>query len=279
MFDLTHFSPAQWFFVPAIIFGRYVLYCALPFLFFYAWKRREQLYRKIQQHFPKPSDYQRETLYSALTSVIFAVVTWCCLGTPLRAYTLFYTDANQYGWWWLALSVPLTLLLHDAYFYWMHRLMHHPRLYRRIHLLHHKSVNPSPWAAYAFHPAEAVLEAGIVPLLLFTLPLHPLSFWAFVTLMLIFNVYGHLGYELFPKKMYTHPLGRWLNSSVHHNLHHEKFHGNYGLYFTIWDRLYGTLRDDSMKKVEEMHSRIHAQKGSISQTGAERSKAGSQLTF
>lgn len=279
MFDLTQFSIVKWFFVPLIIFGRYVLFCLVPFLFYYVWKRREQWYRKIQQHFPAPSDYRREILHSALTSLIFGAVTWLCLGTPLRQYTQFYTEVSEYGWGWLALSIPLTLLVHDAYFYWAHRLMHHPRLYRHVHLVHHKSVNPSPWAAYSFHPVEAVLEAGIVPLLLVTMPLHPLSFWAFVTLMLLFNVYGHLGYELFPKSTYTHPLGRWLNSSVHHNLHHEKFLGNYGLYFTIWDRLCGTLRADSLDKVESLHNRIDEHKTSRAKPGQEKTPAGSQLTF
>lgn len=279
MFDLTQFSIVKWFFVPVIIFGRYVLFCLIPFLIYYVWKRRAQWYRKIQQHFPAPSDYRREILHSAITSLIFGVVTWLCLGTPLRQYTQFYTEVSEYGWGWLALSIPLTLLIHDAYFYWAHRLMHHPRLYRHVHLVHHKSVNPSPWAAYSFHPVEAVLEAGIVPLLLVAMPLHPLSFWAFVTLMLLFNVYGHLGYELFPKSAYTHPLGRWLNSSVHHNLHHEKFHGNYGLYFTIWDRLCGTLRADSMEKVESLHNRIDEHKISRAKPRDEKTPAGSQLTF
>ncbi len=109
--------------------------------------------------------------------------------------------------------------------------------------------------AYAFHPVEALLEAGILPVLLIFIPLHPISFFAFITLMLLFKVYGHLGYELFSKKTYEHPIGRWLNSSVHHNLHHEKFNGNFGLYFTIWDRLCGTLREDSLEKIEEVHSR------------------------
>ncbi|MBK6998392.1 MAG: sterol desaturase family protein [Lewinellaceae bacterium] len=74
-------------------------------------------------------------------------------------------------------------------------------------------------------------------------------------MMLLFNVYGHLGYELFPPKMYKHTLGKWLNTSIYHNLHHEKFKGNYGLYFTFWDRLCGTLREDGLKKVEEVHGR------------------------
>jgi sterol desaturase/sphingolipid hydroxylase (fatty acid hydroxylase superfamily) len=91
------------------------------------------------------------------------------------------------------------------------------------------------------------------------MPLHPISFFAFITLMLLFNVYGHLGYELFSRKTYEHPIGRWLNSSVHHNLHHEKFTGNYGLYFTIWDRLCGTLREDSLDKIDQVHGKIRSE--------------------
>ena len=104
-----------------------------------------------------------------------------------------YWKISDYGRGWFFGSIVCAIFLHGAYFYWAHRLMHHPRIYRHLHLVHHKSVNPSPWAAYAFHPVEAVLEAGIVPLLLLVMPLHPLSFWAFVTLMLAFTVYGHQG--------------------------------------------------------------------------------------
>ena len=260
MFDPSKFSGIQWGIVPIVIFGRYVLMAGLAYVVFYVWKRRDLLFRKIQHRFPKRKDYWREAGYSALTSLVFAVMVWLCLGTPLRQYTQFYSDVREHSIAWLLLSIPLTVILHDTYFYWLHRLMHHPRLYRRAHLTHHLSVNPSPWAAFAFHPLEAVLEAITIPLLLFSMPLHPIAFLAFVTIMLFINVYGHLGYELFPKKLYQHPLGQWLNSSVHHNLHHEKFNGNYGLYFTFWDRICGTLRTDTMDKVEAVHAQMEAQK-------------------
>jgi len=259
MFNPNEFSEYQWLIVPFIIFGRYFVTCLILYALFYLWKRRAMLYRKIQQRFPKDADLRREIGYSALTSVIFAVVVWLCLGTPFRAFTQFYANVHQHSLLYLVLSIPLTLFIHDAYFYWIHRFMHWPAMYRLVHLTHHKSVNPSPWAAYAFHPAEALLEAGIIPLLLLIMPLHPISFFGFITLMLLFNVYGHLGYELFPRKVYEHPIGRWLNSSVYHNQHHERFHGNYSLYFTIWDRLMGTLRADSVDKIEEIHHRINVQ--------------------
>ncbi len=263
MFDPTDFSAARWLITPIIIFARYAVVSGIFFLLFYVWKRRAWLFRKIQQRFPDDRDYRREIGYSFLTACIFGIMAWLWLGTPLRSWTRFYTDINEYGLPWLLLSVPLTLLIHDAYFYWMHRLMHHPKMYRRVHLVHHRSVNPSPWAAYAFHPLEAVLEAGIVPVLLIVMPLHPVAFLAFITLMLWFNVYGHLGYEIFPKSLYQHPLGRWLNTSIYHNQHHERFTGNYGLYFTIWDRLMGTLRSDSAARVDEVHQQIAGQKQTI----------------
>ena len=260
MLDPSKFTGIQWAIVPFIIFGRYVLMAGAAYLVFYVWKRRAWLYRKIQQRFPRNADYWREVGYSALTSLIFAVMVYLCLGTPLRAYTQFYGDIQEYSLAWLLFSIVLTIIVHDAYFYWIHRLMHHPKIYRRAHHTHHISVNPSPWAAFAFHPLEAVLEALIIPILLFSMPLHPAAFLGFVTFMLLFNVYGHLGYELFPEKWYENPLGKWLNSSVYHNLHHEKFTGNYGLYFTIWDRLCGTLRADSQERVGQVHATMIAAK-------------------
>jgi sterol desaturase/sphingolipid hydroxylase (fatty acid hydroxylase superfamily) len=143
-------------------------------------------------------------------------------------------------------------LLHDTYFYWTHRAMHHKKLFRAMHLVHHKSVNPSPWAAYAFHPLEAIVEAGIFAVFLFTIPIHPLHLLVFFFAMIVYNVYGHLGYELYPAGFSKHWLGKWINTSVNHNQHHQHFKGNYGLYFTFWDRLMGTIRADYDQRFEEV---------------------------
>jgi sterol desaturase/sphingolipid hydroxylase (fatty acid hydroxylase superfamily) len=142
-------------------------------------------------------------------------------------------------------------LMHDTYFYWTHRLMHHPRLFRYFHLVHHQSTNPSPWAAYAFHPLEAIVEVGIFVVFLFTIPIHTTHIVLFFLLSIIYNVYGHLGWELYPKGFNTSLIGRWINTSVSHNQHHKYFKGNYGLYFLFWDRWMNTLRveyDEAFEK-------------------------------
>jgi Delta7-sterol 5-desaturase len=148
------------------------------------------------------------------------------------------------------------LLIHDSYFYWMHRTMHYPKLFKLFHLVHHKSNNPSPWAAYAFHPLEAVLESLIFVVFLFTIPVHSIHLLLFFIFSLIYNVYGHLGFELYPKGFSTHWFGKWINTSVSHNMHHQYFKGNYGLYFTIWDRLMGTMN----KKYEETFDEVTSRK-------------------
>jgi sterol desaturase/sphingolipid hydroxylase (fatty acid hydroxylase superfamily) len=133
--------------------------------------------------------------------------------------------------------------------------MHHKLFFKTFHLLHHKSTNPSPWAAYSFHPLEALVEAGIFVVFLFTIPIHYLHLLIFFFIMIVYNVYGHLGYELYPKWFSRHKIGKWINTSISHNQHHQFFKGNYGLYFTVWDRFMGTIRPDYEKQFEQVKSR------------------------
>jgi len=65
-------------------------------------------------------------------------------------------------------------------------------------------------------------------------------------------VYGHLGWGLNPKKFHKSRLGRWINTSVAHNQHHQFFKGNYGMYFLFWDRIMGTLREDYDAQFEKV---------------------------
>ncbi len=223
---------------------RYFLTASIAFLLFYVVLKRPMRERKIQADFPKGADYRREVFFSLLSMSIFAVVATAVF-TILRPYTQLYTDiAANGGWGYYFLSLFLMLLVHDTYFYWTHRAMHHPTLYRYIHLVHHKSTNPSPWAAYSFHPLEALLEIGILVLIVMIIPAKPSAVILFFLFQILYNVYGHLGFELMPRNAHKHPILKWINTSVSHNQHHHYFDGNYGLYFNFWDRAMGTFRAD-----------------------------------
>jgi len=209
--------------------------------------------KKIQQRYPKTADYLREIGYSILTLAIFGFVPVFFIYNPaLSKYTNLYMKIDERGWLYFWSAFPVMLFMHDTYFYWMHRLMHQKQLFKLFHLVHHKSTNPSPWAAYAFHPLEAIVEAGIIVVFLFTLPVHKLHLMIFFFFMIVYNVYGHLGWELYPKNFHKTRIGRWINTSVSHNQHHQYFKGNYSLYFLFWDRWMGTLREDYDAQFEKV---------------------------
>jgi sterol desaturase/sphingolipid hydroxylase (fatty acid hydroxylase superfamily) len=239
------------------IADKYFLIAAPVFFIFYVLLKRRILYKKIQLKFPKLKDYAREIIFSTLSIIIFSIPPLLLLGSDtLRPHTSFYTNVNEHGKLYLVLAFPLMIIMHDAYFYWIHRLMHSPLLFKMFHLVHHKSTNPSPWAAYAFHPFEAILESLVFVIFLFTIPIHPILLTGFFIFSLAYNVYGHLGFELYPQGFNKHWLGKWINTSVSHNQHHQYFKGNYGLYFTVWDRLMGTLRTDYDSAFDELKTRI-----------------------
>jgi lathosterol oxidase len=174
------------------------------------------------------------------------------LYTPLKGYTQLYTNLTDFPLWYLPVSLVLSLVIHDTYFYWMHRLLHHRRLFKLTHLVHHQSTNPSPWASYSFHFAEALTEGMVLLVIVMIIPIHPLMVVWFTIIGFIINVYGHLGYEIAPKWLRNSFLFEIINTSVYHNMHHSKFKGNYGLYFRVWDRLLKTEHPDYVKDYDRV---------------------------
>ncbi len=222
---------------------RYLIVALSAFLIFYVIFKRKFLVKKIQKRFPHREDYLRDFGYSTLSILIFSAMALLTFRV-LTPYSQLYLDFDQHPIGYYVFSFVFLFFLHDAYFYVIHRLLHQPKIYRSVHLVHHKSTNPSPWTAYAFHPLEAVLEAGIIPLMTFVIPVHGSVIGFLMLLQIVYNVYGHLGWELWPKGFPKSRIGKYVNTSVAHNQHHEKFHGNYGLYTLIWDRIFGTVRED-----------------------------------
>jgi sterol desaturase/sphingolipid hydroxylase (fatty acid hydroxylase superfamily) len=186
---------------------------------------------------------------------VLAIIALVILYTPFSKYTRVYFNLSDHPGWWLPVSVLLSLVIHDTYFYWTHRILHHPRFFRVAHLVHHQSTNPSPWTSYSFHFIEAWVEGAVLLPIVFILPMHPLGIILFAISGFIINVYGHLGYEIMPRHFRKSFLFEIFNTSVHHNLHHSKFKGNYGLYFRIWDRLMGTENPDYVKEYDRVQAR------------------------
>lgn len=232
--------------------ARYFILAGIPFVLFYLLIPKRVRRFKIQGRYADKKDFLREISHSMVSVTVFTLYAVVVLFTPLRQYTLVYDHVSDYSVAYIWISLALSLIIHDTYFYWMHRLLHHPRLFGIAHLVHHKSKNPSPWTSYSFHLLEAFTEGFILLVLVFVLPMHPLTIFLFTVTGFVINVYGHLGYEITPKWFRHTWLFQILNTSVHHNLHHSKFKGNYGLYFRIWDRLMGTEHPDYVKEYDRL---------------------------
>jgi sterol desaturase/sphingolipid hydroxylase (fatty acid hydroxylase superfamily) len=123
---------------------------------------------------------RREIVCSLRSITIFGLVILAVVAAARTGRTRLYGRVEDYGWGWFVASIGVMVVLHDTYFYWTHRLLHHRLLYRLVHRTHHLSTSPTPWTAYAFSPAEALIQAGIGPLIVFSLPTHPAAFAAFM---------------------------------------------------------------------------------------------------
>ncbi len=181
--------------------------------------------------------------YSLASAAIYGipagVVAW---GWQNRGWTQIYDRWDAMPLWWLPVSVFLYLFAHDTWFYWTHRWMHRPSVFRRVHAVHHASRPPTAWAAMSFHPLEALTGAVVIPLLVFVIPIHVAMLGLVLAVMTLMGVTNHMGWEMFPRAMWGGRLGGWLITASHHQRHHDAYGCNYGLYFRFWDRLCGTDR-------------------------------------
>ena len=200
--------------------------------------------RQIQPRAPASAAIRRDILYSLSSAIVFALVGLLTREMFVHGWTKLYLDIDRHGRTYFWFSLIAMIGLHDTWFYWTHRLMHWRRLFALMHRVHHLSHTPTPWSALAFHPTEAVVQALVFPLTALWLPLHPLVALLWLIYMFVINVWGHLGFELFPAGFRRHWLLRWHNTTTHHDMHHQHVNGNYSLYFNFWDRVMRTNHRD-----------------------------------
>lgn len=196
--------------------------------------------RKIRKDKPGWRQMGREILASLRTVMIFSLIGLAIAVSVNLGLLDVYKDPAERGWPYFIANVIALIVAHDAWFYWTHKIMHRPRLFRWFHTLHHRSHNPSPWTSYAFDASEALVNAIYLPLALIVMPSSILASFIFTAHMMLRNAIGHCGYEVFPARADGRPLFDWMTTVTHHDLHHARARTNFGLYFTFWDRVMGT---------------------------------------
>lgn len=181
------------------------------------------------------TDAKSDKFHSLVSLVFFAFFIALTLESYRRGWVMVSEDVSLKG----AIHLLLMLMVHDTYFYWTHRWFHSSKVYPVVHEAHHRSRQPTYWTSFAFHPWEAIIQAIALPLLAFAFYLEWWSIGVFLSIMTFMGFINHLGHEFYPQWWLTGP-GRFFVSATHHQKHHLFYRVNFGLYFSIWDRLMGT---------------------------------------
>lgn len=139
----------------------------------------------------------------------------------------------------MLLQIPMFILFTDCLIYFIHRWLHWPSVYKRLHKPHHKWIVCTPFASHAFHPVDGWAQSlpyHIYPLLF---PLHKVLYLGLFTFVNFWTVMIHDG-----NYMSNDPV---VNGTACHTVHHLYFNYNYGQFTTLWDRIGRSYRrpDDS----------------------------------
>lgn len=216
-----------------IIFIRYV-----GFSYVVEFLIKKTNYKKVFTLKRKKNQRKKEILLSFYSSIIFGIAFYFLHELWVKGYISF-TD-ETFPFWYHPLSITIALFIHETYYYWLHRVMHHKKLYKLMHKGHHDSIEVSPWTSFAFDPLETIFQVLPFYIIVFLLPLHLYSILFLLLLMSLSATINHLNYEIFPQFFkHTFPFNQ-LIGATHHALHHKEFTTNYGLYFTFWDKWMGT---------------------------------------
>ena len=186
------------------------------------------------------------TLASGVTMwTAYEVLLFWAMGNGY-APVLFWADNPV----WFILLFLLTPVWISFHFYWVHRWLHWPPLYRLAHALHHRNTNIGPWSGLSMHPVEHVIFLSSI-LIHFVVPSSPVHILFHMQHQSLTAATSHTGYEALLVKNKKHlALG-----TFHHQMHHRYFDCNYGNLEMPWDKWFGSFHDGTEASHEAFKER------------------------
>lgn len=149
------------------------------------------------------------------------------------------------------------MILEDTVFYWVHRTLHHPKLYPLIHKKHHEFYTTVSMSAEYAHPIEYAF-GNVIPVFvaakLLGSRMHLVTVATWLIMRVGETVDGHSGYEFSWSPYRMLPFA---SSSEYHNYHHSHNIGNYESWFSVWDTICGTNKSfNKFRKEVENEERL-----------------------
>jgi len=135
------------------------------------------------------------------------------------------------------------MLVEDTVFYWLHRGLHHPAVYKYIHKRHHEFKATIGVASEYAHPVEGIVS-NLFPFVLGPIIIgrlfggvHLVTLWAWLFLRVCETVDAHSGFA-FPFSPFN--LLPFQGGAARHDFHHLFNVGSFGSFFNFWDWIMGT---------------------------------------
>jgi sterol desaturase/sphingolipid hydroxylase (fatty acid hydroxylase superfamily) len=151
---------------------------------------------------------------------------------------------------WFAVLWFIVPLLHELHFYWIHRTIHWPPIYARVHKIHHRNINPGPWSGLSMHPVEHLIYfSGF--LIYWIVPAHPLHFMHYSMMVGLAPAQGHTGFD----RVVTGEKASLHLPYYAHFLHHRLFEVNYADGTIPLDKWFGSFHDGSPEADEILKKR------------------------
>ncbi|XP_061473441.1 fatty acid hydroxylase domain-containing protein 2 isoform X1 [Rhineura floridana] len=178
---------------------------------------------------PVDTEKLRSAIHTALFNHFFISLPMLILMLPIMKWSGEPCSLHLPTFHWFLLELATFTLLEEILFYYSHRLVHHPLLFKHIHKKHHEWTAPVGIVSVYAHPVEHVVS-NILPVI--TGPIlmgsHVISIMMWLSLVLLTTSISHCGYHL-----------PFLPSPEFHDFHHLKFNQCYGV-LGVLDHLHGT---------------------------------------
>lgn len=158
-----------------------------------------------------------------------------CLAWPLLSLSALHVGPLP-PWYVVLTQLALFVVVDDFLYYWMHRALHTPWLYRHVHAVHHRVTTPCAITGNYMHAAEFLATSTLVLLGPALLGAHVLTLWVWVAFRQLEAADGHSGYDVPWNPALLVPFYK---GPAYHDFHHRRFFGNYAGFFRYLDRLFG----------------------------------------
>ena len=155
-----------------------------------------------------------------------------------------FTGVNGWVPLWVQLVIGVPAL--DALSYALHRAFHASPILWRFHALHHSDPELDVSTTVRHHPGEALLMGFAVGVLATAVGLSPfvIGFYASLNLAVQFFAHANVGLPIRLANALAWLVVTPVLHRVHHSRHPADIGTNYGLVFSVWDRLLGTYRSE-----------------------------------